>query len=64
MEETAMMRHINWLKEVMVVTPMMEDILLHEEKLQILKAYDAGLNSEQQHSVDYYRETYNTYEQY
>lgn len=62
MIETAMMRHIEWLKGRMVVTPQMEDILLHEEKLQILIAYDAGL-MQQGHSVDYYNQTYNTYKQ-
>lgn len=62
MIETAMTRHIEWLKGRMVVTAQMEDILLHEEKLQILNAYDAGL-MEQGHSMDYYNQTYNTYKQ-
>ena len=60
--KTAMQQHLEWLKGRMTVTPQMEDILLHEEKLQILNAYDAGL-MEQEHSVDYYNQTYNTYKQ-
>ena len=60
--KTAMQKHLEWLKARMVVTPQMEDILLLEEKLQILNAYDAGL-MEQEHSVDYYNQTYNTYKQ-
>lgn len=60
--KTAMQQHLEWLKGRMVVTPQMEDILLHEEKLQILNGYDAGL-IQQGHSVDYYNQTYNTYKQ-
>lgn len=60
--KTAMQQHLEWLKARMVVTPQMEDILLHEEKLQILNAHDAGL-IQQGHSVDYYNQTYNTYKQ-
>lgn len=60
--KTAMQKHLEWLKNRMVVTPQMEDILLHEEKLQILNAYDAG-KIDCCHSVDYYRETYDTYKQ-
>lgn len=55
--KTAMQQHLEWLKARITVTPQMEDILLHEEKLQILNAYDAGL-MEQGHSVDYYNQTF------
>lgn len=55
--KTAMQQHLEWLKARITVTPLMEDILLHEEKLQILNAYDAGL-MKQGHSVDYYNQTF------
>ena len=52
-----MQQHLEWLKARMVVTPLMEDILLHDEKIQIISAYDEGL-MEQGNSVDYYNKTF------
>jgi hypothetical protein len=62
-KQTAMQKHLEWLKGRMVVSPQMESQLLEEEKQQIIDAYETAMetdiyNEPLKVGKQYYNETY------
>jgi hypothetical protein len=63
--KTVMQKHLEWLKERIVVSPQMESQLLEEEKQQIMDAHLTGLihpleMEATKQAEQYYNETFNT----
>jgi hypothetical protein len=61
--QTAMQKHIEWLKGRMIVSPQMEKQLLEEEKQQIIDAYETAMetdiyNEPLKVGKQYYNQTY------
>jgi hypothetical protein len=61
--QTAMQKHLEWLKGRMIVSPQMEKQLLEEEKKQIIDAYETAMetdiyNEPLKVGKQYYNETY------
>jgi hypothetical protein len=61
--QTAMQKHLEWLKGRMIVSPQMESQLLEEEKEQIIIAYETAMetdiyNEPLKVGKQYYNQTY------
>ena len=58
-KQTAMQKHLEWLKGRMVISHKMEKQLLEEEKQQIIDAYKYDNHYTLEHAEQYYNETFN-----